>query len=127
MAIEMSLDYSQPRYWRDKPEAWKEIMPGVKRRILAHSLTGLMVFYQIEAGKTIAWHNHPHSQFGVIIEGEAKFRVGDSTWNVKSGDTYVIPPAIFHEFSTVKNSTVVDFFTPERQDYLGEALSPDSM
>ena len=122
----MSVDYTNASFWHDKPEAWKEIMPGVKRRILAHSLTGLMVLYRIEAGKTFAWHNHPHAQFGVILEGAGKFQVGGSTWEVKSGDTYFIPPAMFHELKTERECVIVDFFTPERQDYVKEALAPDN-
>ncbi|MCL4519021.1 MAG: cupin domain-containing protein [Thaumarchaeota archaeon] len=122
----MSVDYTKASFWHDKPEAWKEIMPGVKRRMLAHSLTGLMVLYKIEAGKTFVWHNHPHAQFGIILEGAGKFRVGDSTRDVRSGDTYFIPPAIFHELKTEKECVIVDFFTPEREDYVKEALAPDT-
>lgn len=121
----MTLDYSQAYFWHDKPEAWSEIMPGVKRRLLAHSLTGLMVLYKIESGRTFSWHNHPHSQFGVIIEGAGKFRIGDVTRDVSSGDTYVIPPSVFHELKTEKYCLIIDFFTPERQDYVKDALPPD--
>jgi quercetin dioxygenase-like cupin family protein len=122
-------DYSTPSFWHDKPEAWHEILPGVKRRMLAHSSTGLMVLYKIEPGKTFAWHNHPHAQYGVFLEGGGEFRVGDSTWKMKEGDTYFIPPNVFHELKTDagKASVIIDFFTPERDDYAVEALEPDKL
>ena|SRR5487761_1628137 len=123
----MSVNYSQASFWHDKPEAWKEIMPGVKRRMLSHSTSGLMVLYKIESGKTFALHNHPHAQYGVFLEGEGKFRVGESTWQMKRGDAYFIPPGVFHELRTEEECVILDFFTPEREDYVKEALPPDSV
>ena len=121
-----TVDYSKPSFWHDKPDAWKEVMPGVKRRMLSHASTGLMVFYKIESEKTFAWHNHPHAQYGVFLEGGGKFRVGDSVWDVRKGDTYFIPPGMFHELKTEQESVIIDFFTPEREDYVKESLPPDN-
>jgi unsaturated pyranuronate lyase len=114
--------------WHDKEEAWHEIMPGVKRRILNHSPTGMMVYYKIEPGKVFAWHNHPHAQYGVFLEGGASFKIGDREWKVRSGDSYYIPPSVFHELRTdeEKPCVLIDFFTPERVDYAAEALPPDN-
>jgi quercetin dioxygenase-like cupin family protein len=121
------MGYSQSSLWHDKPEAWHEISPGVKRRMVAHASTGLMVMYKIDSGKTFALHNHPHAQFGIFLEGSGKFKVGDSIWDLKSGDSYFIPPGVFHELKTDggKPSVIMDFFTPEREDYLRECLEPD--
>ena len=123
----MPDEYSTPSLWKDKPEAWHEVMPGVKRRILGHSSTGMMVYYKIDSGKIFPRHNHPHAQFGVILEGEALFNIEGREWPAKPGDTYFIPPGMFHEFRVIGSNpaTVIDFFTPERDDYLAEALPPD--
>ena len=119
--------YNQPSIWHDKAEAWHEILPGVRRRILNHASTGMMVFYKIEPGKVFAWHNHPHAQYGVLLEGGGIFKVGEVEWRVRQGDGYFIPPGVFHELRTdgEKPSVVVDFFTPERDDYASECLEPD--
>lgn len=119
------IDYSKPSFWHDKPDSWKEVMPGVNRRILAHASTGLMVLYKIESQRTFAWHNHPHAQFGVFLEGEGEFRVGDATRKMKKGDSYFIPPGVFHELKTSEVCTIIDFFTPERDDYALESPAPD--
>jgi quercetin dioxygenase-like cupin family protein len=113
--------------WHEKSEAWKEPLPGVKRRILAHSTTGLMVLYRIESGKVFPRHSHPHAQFGLFLEGGGDFTVGDKVWKMRAGDTYYIPPGVFHELVTdnAKTSVILDFFTPERSDYAGESLEPD--
>jgi quercetin dioxygenase-like cupin family protein len=124
----MQDNYGTPSIWHEKPDAWHEVMPGVRRRILNHSSTGMMVYYKIEPGKTFALHDHPHAQFGVILEGTGTFRVGGKTWKVRSGDSYFIPPKVPHELVTEGNSpcVVVDFFTPERDDYLAECAEPDT-
>jgi quercetin dioxygenase-like cupin family protein len=119
--------YSSASLWHDKDGAWHEIMPGVRRRIAGHSSTGMMVWYKIEPGRVFAWHNHPHAQFGVVLEGGGAFRVGEAEWRVGPGDGYFIPPGVFHELKTdaEKPSVFIDFFTPERDDYVGEASPPD--
>ena len=58
-------------------------MPGVRRRILNHASTGMMVYYKIDSGKVFALHNHPHAQFGVFLEGSGVFKVGKEEWRIK--------------------------------------------
>lgn len=120
-------EYLKAALWEDRPEAWQEIVKGVKRRILTHSPVGTMVLYRIETKSVFASHSHPHAQFGVFLEGGGDFKVGDSVWKVKKGDSYYVPPGVMHELKTAagQQSIVLDFFTPERQDYHPEALAPD--
>lgn len=124
----MSDNYSESALWKDKPESWHEIMPGVKRRIAARSQTGMVVYYQIRPGTVFPKHNHPHAQFGLMIQGQGTFKVGDKNWEMKKGDGYFIPPGMFHELVTSGSEpvVVVDFFTPERGDFVKEASAPDS-
>jgi len=118
--------YSEPALWSDKQEAWREVMPGVRRRILAHSATGMMVMYYIESRKVFPLHSHPHAQYGVFLQGGGVFKVGDREWAVKKGDAYYVPPGVLHELRTGDEpSVIIDFFTPPREDYLAEAPPPE--
>ncbi len=121
-------EFANPAFWEDKPESWHEVMPGVRRRILTHSPAGMMVLYRIEPQRVFALHSHPHAQFGVFLEGGGEFRVGEAVWKMKKGDSYYIPPGISHELRTneKEQSVIIDFFTPERQDYHSEAAPPDA-
>ncbi len=87
-----------------------------------------MVLYRIDPKKVFPLHSHPHAQFGVFLEGGGEFRVGDSVWKMKKGDSYYIPPGVSHELRTneTEESVIIDFFTPERQDYHSEAVTPDN-
>jgi quercetin dioxygenase-like cupin family protein len=120
-------EYTRQKLWRDKQESWKEVLPGVKRRILAHSLSGMAALYRIAPNTVFPLHSHPHAQYGFVLEGEGVFKVGNSIWKLAKGDSYFIPPGVPHELTTKgdKESVIIDFFTPEREDMLNEALQAD--
>ena len=120
--------YATASLWHDRLEAWHESAPGLKRRILCHSSTGMMVLYRIAPGTVFPLHNHPHAQFGAFLEGGGTLKVGGETWTMKEGDSYYVPPGITHELTTNPNkeTVLVDFFTPDREDYAKEALQPDN-
>ncbi len=125
--IDNSWDYSSPALWHDNSDSWREVMPGVKRRILAHTQTGMAVLYKIAPKKVFPIHDHPHAQFGIVLEGGGTFKLMDKVWRLKKGDTYYIPPGVKHELTTDPEvpSVYIDFFTPERKDYLTESKNPD--
>ncbi|HXW37656.1 MAG TPA: cupin domain-containing protein [Nitrososphaerales archaeon] len=123
----MEDEFTRPARWRDREEAWHEVMPGVKRRIVSHSTTGMMVLYRIEPEKRFPLHSHPHAQYGIFLEGGGDFKVGGAVWSMKKGDSYYIPPGVPHELVTSEGaeSVIMDFFTPARGDFRSEAQQPE--
>ena len=113
--------------WNDRPDAWHEILPGVRRRILSHEPGVMMVLYEIGPSTTFPLHTHPHLQSGVILEGGGTFRVGGATWPITKGSAYLVPSGVPHELVTQPEgrTVVLDVFVPERDDFLGETLPPD--
>ncbi|MGA7923926.1 MAG: cupin domain-containing protein [Thermoplasmata archaeon] len=112
--------------WHDKPQAWHEILPGVRRRILAHGPSTMLVLYHIDPHRTFPEHAHPQAQSGTFLEGGGSFRVGESVWRLSVGDAYFVPPNVPHELVTEDApSVILDVFAPGREDFLNEALPPD--
>jgi quercetin dioxygenase-like cupin family protein len=113
--------------WNDRSEAWHEILPGVKRRILTHGDGVMLVLYEIAPSTTFPMHTHPHVQAGTFLEGGGTFRVGADTYRVRKGSSYSIPGNVPHELVTDPGGTsqVLDVFVPERNDFLPEALAAD--
>lgn len=113
--------------WHDAPGAWHEILPGVRRRILAHSPAAMLVLYRIEPGRVFPRHTHPHAQYGTFLEGGGVFNVGDASWKVSAGDAYYVPPNVPHELLTDPGnpSVILDVFAPQRDDFLDETVPPD--
>ena len=119
--------YSEPGMWHEKPEAWHELGKGVKRRIVANSLTGTIALFTFEPGSHVALHSHPHAQYGICLQGSGEFGIEGKAWRVKKGDGYYVPPGFKHEFrvSPRESAALIEFFTPHREDFLKEALSSD--
>jgi unsaturated pyranuronate lyase len=113
--------------WHDRPLAWHEVLPGVKRRILAHGPGVMLVLYQIAPNSKFPWHAHPHVQSGTFLEGGGEFRVGQETWTMRKGSAYHIPGGVPHELVThsAGPSVILDVFVPGREDFLPEAVAPD--
>ena len=113
--------------WHDRPEAWHEVLPGVRRRILTRAPQVMLVLYRIEPDRLFPKHTHPHVQAGTFLEGGGTFQVGEASWVMRPGDSYSIPPNVPHELRTRRDgpSVILDVFAPEREDFLGEALPPD--
>lgn len=113
--------------WNDRPEAWHEILPGVRRRILAHGHGAMLVLYEIAPGSTFPMHTHPHVQAGTFLAGSGTFRVGEEVYRMSKGASYSIPGGVPHELVTDAEGTsvILDVFVPERDDFLSEALPAD--
>ncbi|HXQ48385.1 MAG TPA: cupin domain-containing protein [Thermoplasmata archaeon] len=113
--------------WEEKPDAWHEIVPGVRRRILAHAPEVMLVLYRISPGCLFPRHTHPHVQSGTVLEGGGEFRVGDDVWKLVQGSSYVVPGGVPHELrSDPRTRTVIlDVFTPRRDDFMSETVPHD--
>ena len=74
---------------------------GVTRRILAHN------------GKLMAVE-----QLTYVLSGEFEFTIGDEKQVVRAGDTLYKQPNIVHGCVCLKPGTLLDTFTPVREDFL---------
>ncbi|MGE0969261.1 cupin domain-containing protein [Klebsiella sp. WOUb02] len=91
---------------------------GVTRRILAHDGKMMAVEVNFDAGAVGPMHNHPHEQLTYVLSGEFEFTIGDEKHVVSAGDTLYKRPHIMHGCVCLKAGTLLDTFTPMRQDFL---------
>lgn len=72
-----------------------------------------------KAGEGAPLHSHPHLQVVYMLEGEGVFHVGDETTTMKAGDVVQVDSNVPHTFdSFTKDSIWLEFFTPEREDFM---------
>lgn len=63
-------------------------------------------------------HSHPHEQVGIVVEGSAKFEIGEEQKVLGIGDIYRIPGGTFHRVQALENGVLAfDVFFPKRQEY----------
>lgn len=126
-ARESENDYNAPGFWREKPEAWNDAMPNVRRRILTANSAATVALYKLKGGADVPLHSHPQAQYGLCLKGSGVFRVGEKSWKLKEGDSYYIPPSVTHglKIDAGAETTLIEMFTPIRRDFLKETLPPE--
>jgi len=93
--------------------------PGVTRQVLAdHPELMVVAFRFKEQGAEGKLHNHPHIQSTFVESGRFVFTIGDEKSEVGPGDSFVIPTNIVHGCVCLEPGTLIDSFTPRRDDFL---------
>lgn len=93
--------------------------PGVTRQVLAdHPELMVVAFRFLEAGAEGKLHNHPHIQSTFVESGRFRFSLEGEEFEVSAGDSFVIPTNAVHGCVCVEPGTLIDSFTPRRDDFL---------
>ncbi len=103
----------------DLPEQSPE--PGLRRRILAHNPQLMMVEHVMDQGWVGTRHSHPHEQAVYVISGRLRFACGAQEFECGTGASFIVPGGTEHQAWALEPSVVLDVFTPNRDDFLGEA------
>lgn len=91
---------------------------GVSRRVLAHTDRLMIVEVNFEAGGEGSVHTHPHCQNTYVLSGRFRFTVDGEPVEVGPGDTLAFPSDIPHGTLCLEAGTLLDIFTPMREDFL---------
>lgn len=63
---------------------------------------------------------HPEEQISYIEKGMVEFEVDGEIRVLRKGDTQYIPSNIKHQVNVLEECTILDIFTPVRQDLLAK-------
>jgi quercetin dioxygenase-like cupin family protein len=96
----------------------RTIFPGVT--IHACAAEKMMISYvELEPHSVVEEHSHPHEQVGMLLEGRARFFIGDEEKLVTKGDMWRIPGNVKHRVVALDEPVkAIDIFCPVREDYL---------
>ena len=103
-----------------KETTLEDLGNGVTRRILAHDGKMMAVEVNFEQGAVGPMHNHPHEQLTYVLSGEFEFTIGEEKHVVSAGDPLYTQPNIMHGCVCLQPGTLLDTFTPVREDFLHE-------
>lgn len=91
----------------------------VRRQVLAdHPHLMVVAFDFDKPGAEGALHNHPHVQSTFVRSGRFKFTIDGEVNEVGPGDSFVIPSGATHGCVCLEPGTLIDSFTPRRDDFL---------
>lgn len=91
---------------------------GVSRKILTHVESLMMVEVNFIKGSVGEIHAHIHEQISYIIKGRFEVNIEGKKEIIKAGDTFYIKPNALHGVLALEDSTILDVFTPQREDFL---------
>lgn len=91
---------------------------GVTRQVVANSAELMVVEFRFAKNAVGALHNHPHIQSTYVKSGLFEFTIDDEAFLVRPGDSFVIPSMAMHGCRALEAGTLIDCFTPRRDDFL---------
>jgi quercetin dioxygenase-like cupin family protein len=104
--------------WRDEPE--ERLSPTIGRRVL-HTEDMTIAWITLAKGAVVPTHQHSNEQVATVIEGRLRFRIGPGDGEeliASAGESVPLPSNIPHWVEALEDTTVLDVFTPKRDDWL---------
>ena len=100
-------------------QQWPELLPFMFQCVQSGDDT-LLVMNWLQPGMTPGPHSHPFEQIAVIVQGTARFHIGDKTYDAGPGSMIRIPPDVEHWAEVIGDEPVMnlDVFNPIREDYM---------
>ena len=91
---------------------------GIERRVLAYCDEAMCVVNHFKKGAAGAIHSHPHTQITYVASGVFEFEIEGEKNIVKKGDAMLKQDNAKHGVVCLEDGTLVDFFTPMREDFV---------
>ena len=98
------------------PESQPE--PGLTRKVMAYNDKLFLAEHQMVKGWVGTVHSHAHDQVVYVVRGHLRVTCQGRTFEIRSGDSFVVRGGVEHGASALEDSVVVDVFTPCREDYI---------
>lgn len=90
----------------------------VRRQVLSENESLMVVSFAFATGGEGSLHSHPHVQSTYVESGRFTFTIDGEEFDVKAGDSFVIPGNAVHGCVCHESGRLVDTFTPRRDDFL---------
>ena len=105
-------------FFVDKDISTDIIDERTKRKVLAHDDEMMACHLYFKTGSIGRKHSHSNTQICYIIRGRFEFDLEGDTRVLTSGDSVYIPSDAEHGLVCLEEGEVVDFFSPDRKDFL---------
>jgi quercetin dioxygenase-like cupin family protein len=95
----------------------EQISPLVQRQYLVGAQS-TFVKWIVKKGGVFPLHHHANEQITWIKEGRCEVSSQGKKFIMTAGTVMVIPPNTPHEFVCTEDTIDIDFFSPQRQDWI---------
>ena len=94
----------------------QEIFPGFKGKMV-HSDTMTIAYWDIDQGCDLPEHSHHQEQVVNVTDGQLELIVSGKKHRLTPGKVLVIPSNAVHSGKALTRVSVMDIFSPARDDY----------
>ncbi|MGO4407134.1 cupin domain-containing protein [Bosea sp. RAF48] len=112
------MDRKNEPFARDADLGWEPAGEGVTRKVLTYRDEVMMVRVRFQAAAVGPAHSHPHIQCSLVESGVFDITISGRTERLRAGDSFTVPPDAVHGATAIEAGTLVDVFTPMRQDFV---------
>lgn len=105
-------------FMSSSPESAKTVGNGIRRTIMSYDKHVMLAKVWFEKGAVGAVHSHPHSQISYIIDGTFEVLVDGQKRILGAGESFRAPSGADHGSVCLEAGTILDMFSPYRQDFL---------
>ena len=100
-------------------DQWVAAELGVRRRILQAQGKLMLMEVQFAANAAGYEHNHVHEQISYCIAGRFEYSLDGRVHLLAAGESIYVPSNARHGAKALEAGTLIDVFTPVREDLLG--------
>ena len=97
---------------------WQNVGDGVRRQILGHGPDLMLVAAEFQKGAVGPLHQHPHRQVTYVASGVFEVTIDGKKQVLRTGDSFFVAADLVHGAVALEPGTLVDVFTPAREDFL---------
>lgn len=95
----------------------EQISPLIQRQFISGAQS-TVTKWTVKAGGVFPLHHHPYEQTTWIMKGKCDVFSQGRKYAVTAGMMIVFPPNVPHEFICPEDTIDIDFFAPQRQDWM---------
>jgi len=95
-----------------------KMLEGIERKTLVYGDKMLLTQYRLAKGKTIPSHKHSQEQTGYLVSGHIVLIINGKRHDMKPGDSWNIKGNVEHSAEIVMDSSVLETFSPVREDFI---------
>src|ERR1700744_2812511 len=100
----------------------EQISPLIQRQYLSGSQSTITK-WTVKKGGVFPLHHHPYEQTTWIMKGRCEAYSQGKKFVLTTGMMMIIPPNVPHELTCTEDSVDIDFFAPQRQDWMDGVAS----
>ncbi len=111
---------SSSTFFDNAATPWTDLGDGIRRKIVGHTPELMSVLVQFDRGAIGTPHAHDaHDQIAYVVSGAFEAEIDGVKRVLRVGDAFIAPRLTMHGVLALDaDSTLLDQFSPRREDYL---------